>query len=96
MNGLIISFLLLPPIILFIKEVSRWKVSLWILFGVTVFIEWWLLIIVEQMQNGVSQSNNSTHLFMMYFGWIYSAVYFVICVTAAYSIRQFRKQLMIR
>ena len=80
---------------LFVREVRRWRVSLWSLFGVYVLLGWGLIIVVERMQYGVSQVNNSTQVFMMYFGWIYSAVYFLISMTAAFVIRQFRKQLAI-
>ena len=93
MNGLLISFLLLPPLILFAKEVRRLQMSLWSLFGVYVLIGWGLIIVAEQLQYGVSQFNNTTQVFIMYFGWIYSAVYFFIWMTAVYVIRQFRKQL---
>jgi len=93
MNGLLISFLLLPPLILFIKEVGRWQLSLWSIFGVYVLIGWGLMVVLERLQYGVSQFNNSTQVFMMYLGWIYSAVYFFIWMIAAYVIRQFRKQL---
>jgi len=92
-NGLLILFLLLPPLMLFVREVRRWRVSLWSLFGVYVLLGWGLIIVVERMQYGISQVNNSTQVFMMYFGWIYSAVYFLISMTAAFVIRQFRKQL---
>jgi hypothetical protein len=78
---------------LFVREVRRWRVSLWSLFGVYVLLGWGLIIVVERMQYGISQVNNSTQVFMMYFGWIYSAVYFLISMTAAFVIRQFRKQL---
>jgi len=94
-SGLLILFLLLPPLMLFVREVRRWRVSLWSLFGVYVLLGWGLIIVVERMQYGVSQVNNSTQVFMMYFGWIYSAVYFLISMTAAFVIRQFRKQLAI-
>ena len=78
---------------LFVREVRRWRVSLWSLFGVYVLLGWGLIIVVERMQYGISQVNNSTQVFMIYFGWIYSAVYFLISMTAAFVIRQFRKQL---
>jgi len=78
---------------LFVREIRRWRVSLWSLFGVYVLLGWGLIIVVERMQYGISQVNNSTQVFMMYFGWIYSAVYFLISMTAAFVIRQFRKQL---
>jgi len=80
---------------LFVREIRRWRVSLWSLFGVYVLLGWGLIIVVERMQYGISQVNNSTQVFMMYFGWIYSAVYFLISMTAAFVIRQFRKQLAI-
>jgi hypothetical protein len=93
MNVLLTLFLLLPPLILFVKEVRRWQVSLQDLFGVYVLIGWGLIIVAERMQYGIWQVSNSAQVFMTYLGWIYSAVYFLIWMIAAYIIRQFRKQL---
>ncbi len=93
MNGLLILFMLLPPLMLFVREAGRWRVPIWCLFAVYVLLGWGLIIVVGRMQYEVSQVNHSTQVFMMYFGWIYSAVYFLISMTAAFVIRQFRKQL---
>jgi len=83
----------LPPFILFVREVGRWQVSLWSLFGLYVLFGWGLIIVVGRTQGEISQFNNSRQIFMMYFGWIYSTVYFLISMTAAFVIKKFRRQL---
>lgn len=93
MYGLLILFLLLPPLMLFVREAGRWRVPLWSLFAFYVLLGWGLIIVVGRMQYEVSQVNHSTQVFTVYFGWIYSAVYFLISMTAAFVIRQFRRQL---
>ncbi|GEM_PF-1864768 len=93
MNGLLVLFLLLPPLMLFVRETGRWRVPLRSLFIVYALLGWGLIVVVGRMQYEISQVNHSTRVFTMYFGWIYSTVYFMISMTAAFVIRQFRKQL---
>ena len=95
MDGLILLFLILPPLMLFVKGVRRWQVSVRSLFGVYVLIGWGMMVVAARMQYEVSQVNDSTQVFMMYFGWIYSAVYYLAWMTAAYVIEQFMKQLTV-
>ena len=80
---------------LFVKEVRRWRVSVRSLFGAYVLIGWGMMVVAARMQCEVSQVNDSTQVFMMYFGWIYSAAYFLACMTAAYVIGKFMKQLTV-
>jgi len=80
---------------LFVKEVRRWQVSVRSLFGVYVLIGWGMMVVAARMQYEVSQVNDSTQVFMMYLGWVYSAVYYLAWMTAAYVIGQFMKQLTV-
>ena len=95
MDGLILVFLILPPLMLFVKEVRRWQASVRSLFGVYVLIGWGMMVVAARMQYEVSQVNDSTQVFMMYLGWVYSAVYYLAWMTASYVIGQFMKQLTV-
>ena len=107
MNPFWILFLAIPFPVLVARDVSKRRVSLWLIAIVYMAVGWGLAnlavhwhfsSLAAQVESSVSpapelldklQSDGASYVFAYYFGWLYSAIYFLFCLWVYYIARYF-------
>jgi hypothetical protein len=89
------------------KKVSLWFIFIvyvlvgWLLWNLSV---WWYFQQLDELVRSTPhpsaellekwQNDGAANVFALYFGWLFAAVYFLVCVVIVFAIREIGKQLM--